>query len=133
VTITESYVPPACTSESPWVFKWKYDKKDRGEIDLLTMNDFEKRKSGSWNTEDGSNVFNLVNNCTPGQGGGGDTSTTPVKPVQGKGSAVSSSVLPAELPLTGQGSTSATWFALLAALLTYGAVYYLQPKKRLEQ
>lgn len=55
--------------------------------------------------------------------------TTPVVPTGGAGM-----VLPAELPMTGtNGSVLSTWIALLAAILTYGSVYYLQPKKRFEQ
>lgn len=71
-----------------------------------------------------------------GGSGGVDTPiipTTPVTPttpvVAGKGA-----LLPEELPMTGQnGSILFTWIALLAAILTYGSVYYLQPKKRFEQ
>lgn len=55
--------------------------------------------------------------------------TTPVVPAAGQGVQ-----LPGELPMTGQnGSVLFTWIALLAAILTYGSVYYLQPKKRFEQ
>ena len=53
--------------------------------------------------------------------------TTPAK-------AVSNVTMPTELPMTGSnGSIVSTWVALLAAILTYGAVLYLQPKKRFEQ
>ncbi len=76
-----------------------------------------------------------------GNGGGGTptpdpevpvtpTTSTPVA-VQGNGN-VTAGELPAELPMTGNGGMLTTWFALLAAILTYGAVLYLQPKKRAE-
>ena len=68
------------------------------------------------------------------QGMGGINPEKPVVPVvetiQGQGAA---GQLPAELPMTGAGGTISTWFALLAAVLTYGAVLFLQPKKRLEE
>lgn len=78
-----------------------------------------------------------------GQGGGTPAPTTSVvptvpvtpvvaAPVVAAGGAGAS--LPEELPMTGpNGSVLGTWIALLAAILTYGAVYYLQPKKRFEQ
>ncbi|MES2876483.1 MAG: hypothetical protein V4678_03355 [Patescibacteria group bacterium] len=85
----------------------------------------------------------------PGSGGGGEeeeeeptpeTPTTPTVPVTPvvptpvSPAGGSGALLPAELPMTGQnGSIVSTWMALLAALLTYGAVYYLQPKKRFER
>lgn len=79
-------------------------------------------------------VTSFTNEGTGGSGGTGDTPTTPVTPVVptlpvgGQ-----ESVLPAELPMTGaNGSVLSTWVALLAAVLTYGAVYFLQPKRRAE-
>lgn len=76
----------------------------------------------------------FTNNNEGGNGGTGETPVTPstpvvpTLPVGGQGS-----VLPAELPMTGaNGSVLSTWVALLAAVLTYGAVYFLQPKRRAE-
>lgn len=78
-----------------------------------------------------------------GGSGGGGTGETPVIPTvptvpatPAKAAAVGGmgAQLPTELPMTGaNGSIVSTWMALLAAILTYGAVFYLQPKKRFEQ
>jgi hypothetical protein len=40
--------------------------------------------------------------------------------------------MPTELPETGAKGILNIWITLLAALATYGAVYFLQPKKRFE-
>lgn len=136
VTITESYTPPACTTRGPWVFKWKQDKKPSHHEETYSRtysDESESKKTGAW--ENGSNVFNLVNDCIQGQGntggnGNGGTSSNPVTPVAQ--SSVQSE-LPAELPQTGIGSSIATMIALLAALVTYGAVYFGQPKKRFQE
>ncbi len=103
---------------------------------------------GTYNAETYSVVQDVVFDCATttfryfqGNGGGGGDPTpevpvTPVTPtptpvvVQGNGGA---GELPAELPMTGTDGTIATWFALLAAILTYGAVFMLQPKKQIEE
>jgi|GEM_PF-760636 len=127
VTITETYTPGTCTADGPWTFTWDTKKQndDKLMIDSLTFSGGSRHDDdgmGSWSN--GSNVWTLLNRCTPGQG---STGGTPVTPAGGAGA------LPAELPMTGTGGTLTTWFALLAAVLTYGAVYLLQPKKRVEE
>ena len=74
---------------------------------------------GSW--DNGSNVWELENNCPPGNG-----SVTPDDPKD-------PAVVVTELPQTGPGGVITTFLALFAALSTYGAVYFLQPKKRLSE
>ncbi len=82
VTITETEAPVGCTPAAiPWVFEWGYNRE---EYNLLNSNYLP---SGSWNTTDGSNVFNLYNNCDePGKGGETPTPTptvtTTVTPVE---------------------------------------------------
>jgi hypothetical protein len=102
---------------------------------------------GTYNAETFSAVQDITFDCATtsfknkasgGNGGnGGDTPvtpTTPVVPVVPSQPVGGQGALPAELPMTGQnGSVLFTWIALLAAILTYGSVYYLQPKKRFEQ
>lgn len=67
---------------------------------------------------------------TGGSGGAGGNGGTTANPVASQPVAAA---LPAELPMTGtNGSILSTWIALLAAILTYGAVYFLQPKRRTE-
>lgn len=108
---------------------------------------------GTYNAETFSAVQDITFDCATtsftnedegGSGGGGEEPEVPVTPVTPTTPVVPStpvvpaggqgSVLPAELPLTGtNGSILSTWIALLVAVLTYGAVYYLQPKKRFEQ
>lgn len=77
-------------------------------------------------------TYPTLTNCTPGQGGGGSTPVTPVTPT----TPVNNGVLPAttplpspiELPHTG-ASDNGIVIALVAALATYGAVYFAQPKR----
>ena len=79
--------------------------------------------------------FTYKNEGGNGGNGGGETPTGPIIPAQpnvpvggGKGA-----MIPAELPMTGaNGSVVWTWVALLSAVLTYGAVYFMQPKRRFE-
>lgn len=116
VTITETNTPAACTNAGPWVFTWSRNQVN----DKVALDRQSNSHTGSWSS--GSNVWTLLNNCTPGQGGaGGETTVTQA-----------SATLPAELPMTGNGGSLSTWFALLAALVTYGVVYFAQPKKWLE-
>jgi len=70
--------------------------------------------------------------AAPGQGGGttnGDTTiyTPTITPL-----AAQTSVLPAAIPATGGTSAGNPLMILLAALATYGAVYFAQPKRRTE-
>lgn len=97
---------------------------------------------GTYNAETYSVVQDIEFDCATtsfryfqGMGGvGGETPVTPTPSVPTAGSgATEQPLLPAELPMTGSGGMLSTWFALLAAILTYGAVLYLQPKKRLEE
>ena len=111
---------------------------------------------GTYNQGTNSRIQNMVFDCgtttfgVPGSGGAGEeddepvvpvTPTTPTLPVTPAALATpvkaadgQGAFTPSELPLTGSnGSIVSTWVALLAAILTYGAVLYLQPKKRFEQ
>jgi LPXTG-motif cell wall-anchored protein len=75
VTITETEAPVGCKmSTTPWVFTWSYN-------DVQLMNYYHM--SGSWDTKDGTNVFNLYNDCDkPGQGEYTPDPVTPVVPVE---------------------------------------------------
>ena len=77
---------------------------------------------------------------TPGEGGGTPTPenpatpTTPVTPAAPvvTTKAATSLVMPTELPETGATGFKGTMIALIAALATYGAVYFAQGKRRYE-
>lgn len=73
VTITEAVAPQGCQPAGPWKFIWK--RNTDGEVRAFLS---DGNSLGSWDTADGSNVFNLVNECDePGQGGETPTPTTP--------------------------------------------------------
>lgn len=78
-------------------------------------------------------TYPVLANCNPGQGNtGGETPVTPIT----SSTPVDNGVLPVvtplpspiELPRTGS-STNGFVIALIAALATYGAVYFAQPKR----
>jgi hypothetical protein len=102
---------------------------------------------GTYNAQTYTAVQDIVFDCatkhftntqTGGSGGTGETPTTPVTPttpaVPSLPSGGQGAMLPTELPMTGSnGSILWTWIALLSAVLTYGAVYFLQPKRQTEE
>jgi len=132
VTITETYAPGTCEISGPWKFSWNYNQREEVLVDEqpgVMLNSLNKgyyhhdmNNMGSW--DNGSNVWDLENNCPPGNG-----SVTPEDPA----TPASEAPVVTELPQTGPGGTITTFLALVAALGTYGAVYFLQPKKRYEQ
>jgi hypothetical protein len=99
---------------------------------------------GTYNAETYTAIQDMTFDCatthfsyTQGQGStGGDTPSTPVTPVQPSTPVVTNqgkgALMPTELPETGAKGILNIWITLLAALATYGAVYFLQPKKRFE-
>lgn len=124
VTVTETSTLPACTLVSePWVFTWDYDEEEMQYEKLLV--EMPKAttpyNSGSWSVEQ---PWNLENECTTGNGGTGETPEDPATPTVTE--------VVQELPHTGPGGTLTTLVALLGALVTYGAVYFAQPKRQLE-
>lgn len=127
VTITETKAPGTCVAGGPWTFVWSYPPKEEGEyndeMSLMQrsyMNHYGK--VGAW--ENGSNVWYLENTCPTGGSGG----VTPDPEVPAK----TVSEVVQELPHTGPGGTITTIIALLAAMVTYGAVYFAQPKRQFE-
>lgn len=133
VTITETKAPGTCVAGGPWTFVWSYPPKDEGEYneEMFMLNresnnysryDYHYGKVGAW--ENGSNVWYLENTCPTGGSGG----VTPDPEVPAK----TVSEVVQELPHTGPGGTITTIIALLAAMVTYGAVYFAQPKRQFE-
>lgn len=99
---------------------------------------------GTYNAETYSAVQDIVFDCatvrfnntqTGGSGGsGGETPTTPTTPVTPAPATPAAAVgeLPAELPYTGAPQNMTGIYGLLIALITYAAVYFGQPRKRLD-
>lgn len=108
VTITETSTLQGCTLAGPWTATWNYPEEDSDNI------------TGAWTGDFTSNTWKLVNVCTPGKGG--ETPVPPVKTV---------APVPAELPHTGPTNLTGV-YGMILALLTYGIVYFAQPKRQEE-
>lgn len=114
VTITETVAPVGCTPAlAPWVFVWDYNYD---QVNVLA----DYRVSGSWNTVDGSNVFNLVNNCDePGRGGHTPTPTP----------TITTTITPAET-LAETGASTNGILAIAGAMLLASVGLALSPRFR---
>lgn len=123
VTITETKAPETCVLGGPWTFTWDYDYHDDILLDQFVRDEASDTpvNSGSW---DGGQVWDLENTCSTE-----DEETPPVKDVKDVKDAAS---VVAELPHTGPGGTFTTLIALISAIVTYGAVYFAQPKRSTE-
>ncbi len=93
---------------------------------------------GTYNPGTDSAVQDIVFDCatthftiipgTPGQGGSGGTTPTPVPPAK---TVSTLNDLPAELPHTGPANLTGI-YGLILAFLTYGVVYFAQPRRHEE-
>jgi LPXTG-motif cell wall-anchored protein len=119
VTITETKAPVGCTAATmPWVFNWNYNYES---YQLFNRNNMP---SGSWDTADHSNVFNLTNQCDEGGKGGSGGEETP-KPTHKP--TVVKTVTPSET-LANTGTSTNGILAIAVAMLLASIGFAVSPR-----